>query len=195
MQLGGWNSTHLKCISISKSKLDHFPKLGVKKSKRLWNHTFIHTRGRETWNLNMGKKSFQEEIQFWWCKFIQKNWFHTRCQKKTYGHHGSWWYLLLVKWGPTPISFQDIILSQMVNQMVQQLDRYRWWKKSCKPVEVGSFFPVIYKVLDIPCGAGFLPSTTVCKFICPSFFYQKMENPNWSYVDVFEYGRGTYIFI
>ena len=51
--------------------------------------------------------------------------------------------------------------------------RYRWWKKSCKPVEVGSFFPVIYKVLDIPCGAGFLPSTTVCKFICPSFFLPK----------------------
>ena len=59
--------------SYQEVKIGSFPHIGGKKSKRLWKpHVYPHW-GRKTWNLNMGKKSFEEEIQFWWFKFIQKN--------------------------------------------------------------------------------------------------------------------------
>ena len=44
--------------------------------------------------------------------------------------------------------------------------RYCWWKKSCT-IWYGKY-PIIYRVLYIPGGAGFLPST-VCQLIMHKF--------------------------
>ena len=56
---------------------------------------------------------------------------------------------------------------------------YRWWKKSCTSWYRN--FPMIYTVLYIPGGAGFLPSTVGGGFK-PCFFLKFIfgeDDPNW----------------
>ena len=70
----------------------------------------------------------------------------TLCQKQF--RHGARWRHVLWHRGWTSSNGQ------------WSLWRYCWWKKSCTSWQV--VYPIIYKVLYIPGGAGFLPST-----VCP----------------------------
>ena len=58
---------------------------------------------------------------------------------------------------PTFRLLQDAIEEGQTRFMSPFLNGYCWWTKSCTTKDDG--YPVIYRVLTIPGGAGFLPST------------------------------------
>ena len=61
----------------------------------------------------------------------------------------------------------------------QKTDRYCWWTKSCTTKD--DDYPIIYRVLTIPGGAGFCPSTVcVClRYLFGAFSEKKHENQDF----------------
>ena len=51
----------------------------------------------------------------------------------------------------------EIIGNQQAEEVLEKMMNYCWWKKSC--TSWYGKYPIIYMVLYIPGGAGFLPST------------------------------------
>ena len=56
-------------------------------------------------------------------------------------------------------------------RLTSKLQKYCWWTKSCTTKD--DDYPIIYRVLTIPGGAGFRPSTVVWTFLGkePFFFW------------------------
>ena len=67
------------------------------------------------------------------------------------------------------------------------LGNYCWWKKSC--TSWCSRYPSIHRVLYIPGGAGFFPST-VCKQNLHVFFGGVVHQANWKWYETDTIGEG-----
>ena len=63
---------------------------------------------------------------------------------------------------------------------VPQKGGYCWWTKSCTTKDVD--YPIIYRVLTIPGGAGFCPSTVSFQFsavFLSMFFFESLDHTDW----------------
>ena len=77
-----------------------------------------------------------------------------------------------------PLEEQTVLLNGALRQCPRN-EKYCWWTKSCTSWQV--VYPIFYRILYIPGGAGFLPSTVVFQQSqCQILFFKHLGKLHWS---------------